>query len=620
MRLQLSFAFIVLFFLMSCAPSGGGGGQSRMRMGAGSMSAVTADNCQEGGAIWNTKTEECSVLLAIEEAQTPADCHSAGGFWDPVNLFCSKTEVVGAVLDGVASLSDCGGSGGIWNISTCFISEDDLGDFSFSTNSFSEQDCGTMGGIWANDYCTLPTDPGFAALLAERNPCDTTGSFYNEYLCRNSSQAGCEATLGMWDSATYTCNCESPQTWSDSYLTCDYYEASAISYGDDVMMQIFNAGIDDYASVYVVEVANEWAAHNSWTLRNDMYNSLVASNELAGMPKDANGEDIETKKCYMRFKIFDSENPDSTEAIQNGDLITLSSAGLCDDPEEGHCDIYHNRETSVSMAAAAGIGIGIGIASIAIVAGMIATGGAIAGAVAGVAGASAGMAATAGGGAAAAAAVTATASGTSTAAAVVSSAVATATSAVATSGATAASVAGAAAGSVAGITGMTASTAGATAGATAALSVGAGAGVGMAAVGIAAGALTGVVAAMADWGDLMAHDEYIESDIQLDWSKFTGSDVFRMDIENEAESLMTDPESDGFSLGFHLTTVNTEFEDRDGLYLTVAEEVIRAVDGSGSSDDPLGDEDPPGEIASLRVIPCDSVCQRIEEDLQCWDD
>ena len=439
-----------------------------------------------------------------------------------------------------------------------------------------------------------------------------------------TSQSRCEASFGIWDTATFVCDCEEPMSWSDLYLSCGYYDAIDVKFNDEVVLEVFNPTGEDFFPIYVLEMKNEWASHNSWVLRNDVFGTLVSSwkgesdksyaltDEAEANSLDANSDDgkIEEGKCYMRFKIKNAEDPSSNKVIKNGDLITLQSVGLCED--EGHCDVYFNRETSVSVAASVGIGIGIGIASVVLIAGVIATGGALVGAVAG-----AGAAAVAAGTGAASVAVATSVGGTAGAAAVTSSILSAAAAASAAGTTTAAAVTAAAA---------TASTVGAAAGAAAAATTGS-AIAGMVIIGTVAGIGSGIAAAAVDWGHLMAHDEYIESDINLDWSNFTGSDVFKLEMYKEGEETLTvgsDP--NGGSIPFYLTSVNTTHEDRDGFYIKTDDEIFmteRTEDEEGkpkmASAFNTG-EGQEGGPSRLRIQLCGSFCKALEAGLTCWKD
>lgn len=671
------YVFILSLFL-SCLPKKAQQNQSFRSFNRSGLSPVSMKICLSSGGTWDGS--KCSIPVIDEEAKTPEECQVSGGIWDGINHLCNMSVVMGAVIEGVETEEECNTKDGIWQVNTCYIKESDLGSYNYEAYVLNKEDCLGQGGIWANDYCTLPTDESFEMMAKENNPCDKESSSYNEYVCQNSSQGGCESSSGTWDVSTLTCICEHPLTWSETYLSCGYYSKVPINYNDEVLLQIYNGAGGNFFSIYVLEVNNAWAAYKSWSLRNDVYNSLVAggatgassvvvsstdvtlvspdtsttttedsidsttSYGLVSSEEGGESSDVEKRKCYMRFKIKNASSPSDTGPILNGDEVTLEVAGLCED--EDHCDVYYNRETSVSIAAAVGIGLGIGLASVGVIAATIATGGALVGAVAGAGAATAAAAGTVGAvgvvaassgataaGAGAAAAATMAAAGASTAAAATAAATTAAGVAGATAGTAAASVAaaGTAAASAAGAGAVSAAAMGAgaaglstaAAGAGAALTTGklVAAGVAGAAVGVG----TGIAAAQVDWGHVLAHDEYIESDLNLEWSKFTGSDVFKIKIEGEQEGLTIGGDPNAYSLSFHLTTVNTEHEDRHDFYLRSDEEVVLAekTHSSEQADDIAGelsgDQESSG-ASYLRVQFCTDLCKEIEKNMECWDD
>ncbi len=596
--------FIFILLMHACAPRASSGGVRNFAT-QGSLNSISSSDCDANGGEWSEGS--CTFEIPIAEAKTPEECQVSGGVWSDTKNFCVEKIDMGATIDGVETREECLTRNGYWIGSLCYVKKEDLDTYDSGKYAYTEKECLDLSGIWSDDYCTLPSDISYEALLQNNNPCNVDSENYNEYACQMTSQSRCEASLGTWDTATLICNCEEPMSWSDLYLSCGYYDAIEVKFNDEVVLEVFNPTGEDFFPIYALEMKNEWASHNSWVLRNDVFGTLVSSweggsesyaltDEAEANSVDANSDDgkIEEGKCYMRFKIKNAEDPSSNEVIKDGDLITLQSVGLCED--EGHCDVYFNRETSVSIAASVGIGIGIGIASVAIIAGMVATGGALAGAVAGAASAAvvAGGAATVG--ATAAAATGAAAAGTAIAAG-------------------ASSTAAIAIGSTAG------------AGVAAASAVaGGGAVTMMVLAGVGAAIGSGIAAAAIDWGHLMAHDEYIESDINLDWSKFTGSDVFKLEMYKEGEETLTvgsDP--NGGSLPFYLTSVNTTHEDRDGFYIKTDDEVFmteRTDDEGGkpkmASD--LKSDAQEGGPSRLRIQLCGSFCKTLEAGLTCWKD
>lgn len=603
-----NFFLIFILLMHACAPRGPSG-ESRNFSSQGSLASISSENCDANGGEWSE--EGCSFEIPISEAKTPEECQVSGGVWSEVKNFCVEKIEMGAIISGVKTREECLKKNGYWIGNLCYVKKSDLHTYGSLQSSYSENECANLSGIWSDNNCTLPSDPSYETLLQSHNPCLVDSENYNDYACQMTSQSRCEASFGSWDTATLICTCEAPMSWSDIYVSCGYYDAIDVKFNDEVLLEVFNPTGEDFFPIYVLEMKNEWAAHDSWVLRNDVFETLVSSweggsdsyalaeeSETDTTDTNTNSDDvkkIEEGKCYMRFKIKNAENPSSNEVIKDGDLITLQSVGLCED--EGHCDIYFNRETSVSIAASVGIGIGIGIASVAIIAGIVATGGALAGAVAGAASAAvvAGGAATVG--ATAAAATGAAAAGTAIAAG-------------------ASSTAAIAIGSTAG------------AGVAAASAVaGAGAVTTMVLAGVGAAIGSGIAAAAIDWGHLMAHDEYIESDINLDWSKFTGSDVFKLEMYKEGEeTLIVGSEPNGRSIPFYLTSVNTTHEDRDGFYIKTDDEVFMTEQTKDEGGKPKmasafnTGEAQEGGPSRLRIQLCGSFCRALEKGLTCWKD
>lgn len=613
-----AYFFVFLFLFEACSPSGPGGG-TRNFTKKGSLTSVSSSVCGASGGEWTG--ESCEFEIPLVEAQNSDECTVSGGTWSERKGICVTEVSMGATIAGVKTREECLTRDGYWIGDLCYVNEEDMTVYNPFHYSYTEEECLEKMGVWTDDYCTLPGDVSYESLLQDNNPCDFNSDTYNEYACQMTSQSRCEASFGVWDTGSSTCNCDDPMTWSTTYLACGYYEQIDVKYNDEVALEIFNPTEHDFFPIYVIEKGNDWAAYDSWVLRNDVFGTLVSSweggSEGLSLVEDTNGADsnsdegkVGEKKCYMRFKIKNAENPESTDIIKNGDLIKLEAVGLCEDEE--HCDIYFNRETSVSIAASVGIGVGIGIAAVGVLAATVATGGAIVGAVAG-----AGAAAVAAGTGAASVAVATSVAGTAGAAAATSSVVGAATAAAAAGTSTAAAVTTAAA---------AASSVGAAAGAGASLGT-----AGFIATSVLAGTGaaigSGVAAASIDWGHMMAYDEYIESDINLEWSEFTGSDAFKLEIYEEGEDTLTvgsDP--NGGSLSFYLTSTNTVHEDRDGFYVKTDDEVVmteRTENEDGTAK--MASEFNTGEAqeggpSRIRIQLCGSFCKALEAGLTCWDD
>jgi hypothetical protein len=154
--------FIFILLMHACAPRASSGGVRNFAT-QGSLNSISSSDCDTNGGEWNEGS--CTFEIPIAEAKTPEECQVSGGVWSDTKNFCVEKIDMGATIDGVETREECLTRNGYWIGSLCYVKKEDLDTYDSGKYAYTEKECLDLSGIWSDDYCTLPSDISYEALL-----------------------------------------------------------------------------------------------------------------------------------------------------------------------------------------------------------------------------------------------------------------------------------------------------------------------------------------------------------------------------------------------------------------------------------------------------------------------